>query len=907
MFGSSQFLHISLEEVFKRIDAGTLVVTPNRRLALALKEKFDQYQIASQQKTVWYPIDVLPFKALLERIYFDVLYSERTFSIPLLLSATQRQALWELIIQDSVFGESLLRIPQTAQWVQEAWQLAHTWQFIDRLDRYPSNEDGKAFSAWANAFEAITARDHLIDEVQLCDWITKRYDELDIKKPSTLIGYGFDVVTPQQGSFLQTLANGGCQVLMIDSTKHHAQSRHNVRRIECIDAEDEIHQAALWARDRLEANPSARIGVVVPELTKYRSVLVRIFDTVMYPDARHALPTAGRPVAPFNVSLGLPLASYPLINTALLILTLVEQGLSYSQVSHCLRSPFVRGGESEMGKRALLDVRCRQYIEPTTSLQRLLAILYQAGGQTECPVLWQSLSVLRDFQQTGLPKIASHKIYAEAFQEILRIIGFPGERSLSSVEYQTAEKWRSLISEFVTLDHIRTDIGYHEAVSRLKQMAQVAVFQPKTPSVPIQILGVLEAAGMEFDHLWVVGLSDEQWPVRAQPNPFLPISLQRKAGLPLGSTQEALVYCRKLTDGWLTSAPEIVFSSPQFSDDRDRHRLEPSALIRTIAHVRPVYRSISLYRDVIAASCELQSVEDDRALPLGDGSVKGGTSVLKDYAACPFRAWARHRLAIDRLRVPHVGLDAMERGALMHQVLARLWLRLQSKAALDAMEDTNLEKLLEIVTADAISALHTYRPAALTERLKEIEQRRLVKLMRTWLTEERKRAPFVVMAVEEKHSVHINDLELNVRLDRVDELEDGRLLIIDYKTSAQSVAAMLGARPDEPQLPLYLVMTDLRQSAAGIAFATIRFGEMKFVAIPRDDYVLPGAKAFSDIKGCESFDTWDDLLAAWQRNLTELAAGFCSGDARVSPKNYPITCMHCDFQSFCRIHERIAG
>ena len=104
MSDSSQFPQVPLTEVFKRIDTGTTVVTPNRRLALALKEKFDQDQIG-RNRAVWYSVDVLPLTALIERIYLDALYAAQSFRLPLLLSAAQEQVLWESIIRSSATGK----------------------------------------------------------------------------------------------------------------------------------------------------------------------------------------------------------------------------------------------------------------------------------------------------------------------------------------------------------------------------------------------------------------------------------------------------------------------------------------------------------------------------------------------------------------------------------------------------------------------------------------------------------------------------------------------------------------------------------------------------------------------------------------------------------------------------------
>jgi hypothetical protein len=55
---------------------------------------------------------------------------------------------------------------------------------------------------------------------------------------------------------------------------------------------------------------------------------------------------------------------------------------------------------------------------------------------------------------------------------------------------------------------------------------------------------VLESAGIEFDHLWVMGLTDEAWPIHPRPNPFLPLEAQRQARVPEASSSHARARCR---------------------------------------------------------------------------------------------------------------------------------------------------------------------------------------------------------------------------------------------------------------------------------------------------------------------------------------------------------------------------
>ena len=97
-------------------------------------------------------------------------------------------------------------------------------------------------------------------------------------------------------------------------------------------------------------------------------------------------------------------------------------------------------------------------------------------------------------------------------------------------------------------------MGYGEALARLRRLAAQTLFQPEAPDAPVQILGVLESAGMSFDHLWVMGLSDEAWPIHPRPNPFLPLEAQRQARVPEASLEATLALDAAITRGWRSAA-----------------------------------------------------------------------------------------------------------------------------------------------------------------------------------------------------------------------------------------------------------------------------------------------------------------------------------------------------------------
>ena len=142
-------------------------------------------------------------------------------------------------------------------------------------------------------------------------------------------------------------------------------------------ASEELESAARWARTRLEQaharlsvnNNGApvvypRIGVVVPDLQQRRRSVNRVFSRVMAP--AWTVPGAEVAPLPFNLSLGLPLADYPLVHAALGVLMLATGEIDFALASRLIRSPFLAGADSEFSRRARLDAdlrrsACRNY------------------------------------------------------------------------------------------------------------------------------------------------------------------------------------------------------------------------------------------------------------------------------------------------------------------------------------------------------------------------------------------------------------------------------------------------------------------------------------------------------------------------------------------------------------------
>src|SRR5439155_20313089 len=156
------------------------------------------------------------------------------------------------------------------------------------------------------------------------------------------------------------------------------------------------------------------------------------------------------------------------------------------------------------------------------------------------------------------------------------------------------------------------------------------------------------------------------------------------------------------------------------------------------------------------------------------GKMRGGTRVLADQAMCPFRAFARWRLGAEEMEEPAPGLDARDRGKLLHALMREIWTRVRSHS--------NLNKDLSTVIAQ--SAATAVKEMGLEGRFAELERERLARLAREWLEVESRRAPFEVLHVEQQRELNVAGMKLDSRIDRMDRLVGGDSghVLIDRKS-----------------------------------------------------------------------------------------------------------------------------
>lgn len=862
--------------LLERAASGVLIVTAGRRLARTL-----QLQYAARQRSAgrraWPTPQILPWSAWIESLWEAALYEG--LSLPARISADEELLIWERIIAQDSESHPLLDPAAAAEAARNSWELIHAW----RLDRSAiealAGDDTRAFLRWTESFEDAGETGGWLEPARWADRLAPLLDRIPL--PPSIVLAGFDELTPQQREFIEACTRcGAC----IELAQPPSRAPSLLCRIALPDRTREFEAAARWARALVESGNARSVAVVVPDLENVRTEIERVFTRVLEPvrlldgDAKQRA---------FNIAAPPPLLAQPLVRAALLVLELDRDRNPIHAVSRLLRSGYIRRAESERASRALLDVALRDRGVAEISIRALRRACRRTTPR--CLSLGSALGLWLS-RVERLPERQPPSGWARDFTRLLRALGWPGQRTLSSEEYQACEAWNAVLARFASLDRAAGQLTRSAALALLRRLLARTPHQPQTEPAPIQVLGVLETAGLRFDAIWICGLDAESWPRPPEPDPFIPLRLQRQLDLPHASPQRELGFARRALERLTASASCVVASWPLRVNDEDR---APSPLIEhwpesAGAELLPFDRPD--YVQLLAASGALEFRQESQAPPLPeDAWSRGGVRVFRYQALCPFRAFAELRLGATRLRFPQPGISPLDRGHAVHAALELVWRDLQSHDRLARASEAEIEALLEKAIGHAIARLHAQRPD-LPPRLLGLERLRLRRLLRAWLDREKAREPFEIVSLEQEREIELAGIRATVKVDRVDRLADGREIILDYKTGPCNRGLWMGERPEDPQLPLYAITHP--NDLAGLFFAQIRSGEICLKGLHADRPWNRGAPLLSR----DVFDRWREVLA-------RLAADFRAGRAEVDPKRGDQTCRTCRLEALCRVHE----
>jgi ATP-dependent helicase/nuclease subunit B len=918
---------LTLAELLPRLDARELLILPTPRAAARLYDAFDHHQ-RSSGRAVWEPAMALAWTQFLRGLWSELVLNGA--EPRLLLNPAQEHALWREIVAES-FTAALGSADALAELAQSAWQLAAQHNALARLRATGNTHDSRIFADWANTFNRRCEQHGYLSPALLESALQQHLSNHSLAGPTNLTLIGFLEKTPAQQSLLAALDDAGTAIsehtlLSANSDSTHAWTTTPSER-------DEFTFAARWTRTLLEANPSASIAILVPDLADARAGLEDALRETLAPELQSI--RSDLAAAPWEFPTGPALAALPLIADALRLAHWAAHPLD--AVTALLLSPYLAQTALEPDRNAAArfdatNLRRAPMLRDEIKLPWLLSVASrnlanrnlanhdaEPSGEPQPAIL----TALRDFQsllnRTDLLRPRSYADWTEVLRDNLRSVGWPGARELNATEFAATRAWDGLLDNLATLDFAGRRVSYTAVLAELDRQARATPFTAPATHAPVQVMSPADSAGCSFDAVLFLRATDANWPAPERTHPLLSWPLQRSLAMPGADPARTAARARAFTGDLLQRCGQTLFTHA--AEDADGH-LRPSTLLAAL-HLQqvdiaefsgwstqpPAPGRVSGEPQMLTEiqGCgelqqpiALESFPDNSPLPpLPTANVPGGARVLTLQAACGFRAFAELRLRATAPDAPTLGLDAGESGSVLHRALQTFWSRLRTQKALRDLSPDDRTRILAESIDTAIP--RRIRPdGAWDNAYLALQKDRLLAVLTPWLEHELQRGPFEVLAIEAEQEVSVGPLTFEVRLDRIDRIlsadeEATAFFLVDYKSGLSGHPRDWETeRPNDPQLPLYALLHEPAE-LKGLAFAKVRAGkEMRWLGLQSEDGLLPASRANHLVE-------LEYLLQDWRTHLTRLAEEFASGDTRVAPRDFHKDCPRCTQRLLCRV------
>ena len=800
-----------------------------------------------------------------------------------LITATIEEALWRQLTTELV-SVSAAESTKLAALCAEAWMLEHGYSETTTRDSaapYAPGASGELYRDARARFVRILRLKNAITRAELPNTLSVHAAQLTPLLPRYLLQTPSFAPLPSEQIALDLMASNAIETQVVHIESEFALA-NDCSRVLVANTREERQHAIAWARKWLndparETTPDEQIAIVVPDLRQKRGSWQR---TLVDADI------------PFNLSLGLPISAYPWASSGFVLTNALTQPTSPEQIAQALRHP--RWGHS-VAQKSAINRRERALMDFGTRDITLIGFLADS--------VLESMPMVIQLKQ-WVAQTSGRKTRAQWGKVFAGIIDAltAEEAVLSSEVYQLRSALLESVATWQALDDWLPNPSVSAAHSELVAITDKGAFQPEGSDAPVQVVGLLEAAGTPFAGMWIIGMSERVLPEGTRSNPFLANAWQRANAAGLADPSECDARGRRLLHGWKTNCQVIVASLPETVDD-ERQLWSPLVLDWQRREASSETRES---RDTLRL---LMTIDDETATAWQPESSRG-TRAAEAQALCPRRGLAEGRLRLRSWPEPVDGLSPKMRGELIHLIAEKIGRALKSGEFLS--EDPS--KQLHHCVRTSIESIRA-RSVTLPDYVWNCEHARLHRLFLALINKDAARPEFSVLDVEQSAKAKIGPLTFSMRIDRVDRIEpteqgaldlhaNEKIVVIDYKSgSAINLKGLSDERLTSPQLPLYARALGIEKIDA-VAFARVTDDYQDFVGVGTERSGFAPKKSIKKNELTESFD-WDKLKLSWSEKLERLARELCEGEAALAPAYGAATCAQCDYQRFCRVDPQL--
>lgn len=759
---------------------------------------------------------------------------------------------------------------------------------------------------------------------------------------------------------------------LFEQNSPRARADGAIALVAAPDRTREIRQVAREIKSLLlQGVPPSRIGLVVRRLEPYQAIVREVFSEFGIPH---------------RVREGIPLSSNPLIAALMNLATLSTEGFPWRATLDVLRSPYFQQRELTAEEVAQIERLAREAVVVKgqdawlKAFEKPLELFNEEErrGRLVDELGEEEIAVLRDhlrkfFLQVSPPPRGSATALANWVESLIgpdshdeadqpedshpqlepetNSLGVidrarRGEPELVARDLAALAEFKKVLQGLVEAAEVlgESEGTWGEFISDLADALPAATYD-LNPSAEGRILvtSVTQSRGVPRDYVFIAGLVESEFPLRAPEDPLLTVDERerlRASGIPLADRKardeatlfyEGATLVRKrlhLSYPYLDDDANPLFPSPYLEsvlrlfDDLTERRLgvnaipvvdEAASMIElgvavtsesgtrsqeiaaALKQDSPAWRHSLFAREVEAlresnAPCDEYGgvisdslLRQDFAKRFAAGYPWSATQ-FNEWGACGFRFFAKRLLKLEESADPEEGMEVWQRGALYHRILEETFREFMGQALKVTPETLEAAKAILQVTAGRVFAEAPRRFAFRQTAWWEQEQGEMVRRLLHLLDHEAERAaqPF---ELERDFDLHIDlphgRIRIHGTIDRIDRDPRGNVLI-DYKSGTSSIGAIEVEEGRNLQLPVYVLAAE----ALGYPVAEAFF------------WHIPNSKESGNLSRVER----EEWLATAEGHMERFVESARAGAFAVRPTRLKAgACSsYCEFAALCR-------
>lgn len=782
-----------------KTQSNQIILTVSRRLAKQLIASFNNNQLGNH-KLAWSSPQIYYWRDWLKTQYL----SNDNASNPIIINSKMATILWEQCIKQ-VDDNPLLNQYRLADEADQTLYILSDYNIpLSEISDFHETEELLLFSKILGLFENKLNERNWLHPAMLTQYILDKnpikWENDSSFKEITLAGF---YKTPPILSKLITILRSHFSV----NYNNQKQLKDNSTIFPYKDQTAEFRAAGAWAYKKLLDKPQARIGILINDNYQSRNIKRSIMEGLnpgwqYRNDEQHIS---------FIHSSGEYLVNYPLMFLGSLLLKWYYNNLSSKEISLLLRSKLLQNIHSSGSYK--LEDRLRLFPEKEWSVNEFIEIFKDDALDDELVILEQ-LELFYKYNSTkGTQKYI--RDWFEILNSGLQDIGWTSLDSLNNLGNELMKAWNEILNEIETTQIILKKTSFAYVINRLLISMESSLFELDQSNNNISVMSYEEAAGLEFDYLWVSGMDNEAWPRKMKSIPLLSNEMQKNYKIPNYNASLSFDIQCKLLSMLLCGSQDTVIS---YAINKNDTLLKPTSMLKIGStnfddHPDPHWYLKPFLRN------NLIEINEDAPKTNYLEKLTGGTGTIQAYLSDPFTAFVKGRLGVRSLHKFTSGIGPLLRGSLLHDSLAKLYQKKPTLTDIQSWSVTEKKRYIYNATKSVFNK-EIVRNDGVLKKLFELEQNRIRLMLFDYLYSETKRKHFKVIEVEKPLSITHSQLKVNLKVDRVDCLHDESFHVIDYKTG--TVKSIVKRDDTIRNIQLYVYIAALKYQSATLSFVNFK-------------------------------------------------------------------------------------